>query len=129
MSDPSKEILVVDDDAIMRELVVDWLEAAGYRVRSAADCGAAVQHAANGAPALVISDMWMPGACGGDAIKRLKQRYPEVRLIAISGHFHSGHGFSAEAALKAGAERAVPKPVERRELMRAVAELVGPPDR
>ena len=80
-------------------------------------------------PALVISDMWMPGACGGDAITRLKKRFPRVQLIAISGHFNSGQGFSAEAALKAGAERALAKPVERRELMRAVAELLGPADR
>ena len=128
VSESPKEILVVDDDAIMRELVVDWLESAGYRVRAAADCGAATQEARE-APALVISDMWMPGACGGDAITRLKKRFPEVQLIAISGHFNSGQGFSAEAALKAGAERALAKPVERRELMRAVTELLGPPGR
>ena len=35
------EILVIDDDAIMRELIGDWLEAAGYRVRKASSCRAA----------------------------------------------------------------------------------------
>jgi CheY-like chemotaxis protein len=129
VSEAPKEILVVEDDAIMRELVVDWLEGAGYRVRAVADCSAATQEAGRGAPALVISDMWMPGPCGGDAITRLKKRFPQVQLIAISGHFNSGQGFSAEAALKSGAERALAKPVERRELIRAVAELLGPATR
>jgi CheY-like chemotaxis protein len=50
-----------------------------------------------------------------------------VRVIAISGHFNSGQGISAEAALEAGAVRALAKPVTRGELIRAVAELLGPP--
>ena len=50
-------------------------------------------------------------------------------MIAVSGHFNSGQGLSAQAALDAGADRALAKPVKRAELLRAVAELVGKPVR
>jgi CheY-like chemotaxis protein len=123
------DVLVIDDDAIMRELIADWLEAAGYRVRKADGCGAALAEFRQQAPALVITDMFMPGPCGAEAIARLKAEQPGIALIAVSGYFNSGHGLSAEAALSAGADRALPKPVKRRELIQAVAELVGPPAR
>jgi CheY-like chemotaxis protein len=73
--------------------------------------------------------MFMPGPCGAEAIARLKAEQPGIVLIAVSGYFNSGHGLSAEAALSAGADRALAKPVKRRELIQAVAELVGPPAR
>lgn len=123
------DVLVIDDDAIMRELMADWLEAAGYRVRKAEGCGAAIAELRQHTPALVVTDMFMPGPCGAEAIARLKAERPGIVLIAVSGYFNSGHGLSAEAALSAGADRALAKPVKRRELLQAVAELVGPPAR
>jgi CheY-like chemotaxis protein len=123
------DILVIDDDAILRDLVTDWLEAAGYRVRKAGNCCAGVEELSRLAPALIISDMFMPGACGVAAIAELKRHHPGVALIAVSGHFNSGQGLSADAALAAGADRALAKPVKRADLLRAVAELVGAPVR
>ena len=121
-----REILVIDDDPIMRDLMTDWLEGAGYHVLKATDCSAACS-ALERAPALVVSDMWMPGPCGAAAIAFLKEKYPEIRLIAVSGHFGSGQGCSAEDAVGAGAARAIAKPVKRAELLGAVAALIGPP--
>jgi CheY-like chemotaxis protein len=120
------EILVIDDDAIMRDLMADWLEAAGYVVHKAADCSSA-EAALHQAPALVVSDMWMPGPCGAAAIAFLKKSCPQTKLIAVSGHFGSGQGCSAESAREAGAARTLPKPVKRAALLGAVAELIGPP--
>jgi CheY-like chemotaxis protein len=131
-ADPSKrrpDILVIDDDAILRELITDWLEAAGYSVRRAANCCSAVAELGREAPALIVSDMFMPGPCGAEAIAQLKREHPHVALIAVSGHFNSGQGISAEAALAAGADRALAKPMKRADLLRAVAELVGAPVR
>jgi CheY-like chemotaxis protein len=119
-------VLIIDDDAIMRDLMADWLEAAGYGVRKAADCSAAVAEVQRAAPALIISDMFMPGPCGAMAIAQIKQAVPGVHVIAVSGHFNSGQGLSAEGALEAGAARALAKPVKRAELVQAVAELLGP---
>ena len=123
------DILVIDDDAILRELVTDWLQAAGYQVRQAGNCCAAVSELGREAPALVVSDMFMPGPCGADAIAELKREHPDVALIAVSGHFNSGQGLSAEAALAAGADRALAKPFKRADLLRAVADLLGAPVR
>lgn len=123
------DILVIDDDAILRDLVTDWLEAAGYRVRKAGNCCAGIEELGREAPALIVTDMFMPGPCGAEAIGALKQQHPGIALIALSGHFNSGQGLSAEAALAAGADRALAKPVKRANLLRAVAELVGAPVR
>lgn len=124
---PAPDILVIDDDDVMRELVADWLQAAGYRVRTAADCPAGVEAVNHQVPDAIVSDMFMPGPCGAAAIEALKRCHPQVRLIALSGHFNSGQGLSAEAAEQAGAARAIAKPCKRSELLRAVAELVGVP--
>ena len=128
MSDKGKrrEILVIDDDQIMRDLMTDWLEAAGYAVHNATDCNAAFA-ALERAPALVVSDMWMPGPCGAEAIRWMREKHPGLQLIAVSGHFGSGQGCSAQDAIGAGAARALAKPVKRAELLAAVAELIGPP--
>ncbi len=125
LSGAPAEVLVIDDDPILRELLGDWLEGAGYRVRKATDCCAGVVELQRRPPALVVSDMFMPGPCAAEAIAMLKREHPGVALIAVSGHFNTGQGLSAEEALAAGADRALAKPVKRAELLRAVAELVG----
>jgi CheY-like chemotaxis protein len=122
------DVLVIDDDQIMRDLVADWLEAAGYGVRKAADCPAGLAEVERAEPALVVTDMCMPGPNGGAIIRNLKQDYPAIAIIAISGHFGSS-GCSADDALALGAARALAKPIERSEIMQAVAELVGAPVR
>ena len=126
----SPEVLVIDDDEIMRDLVADWLEAAGYAVRKATSCRAWIgQLLARQSPALIVTDMLMPGPCGSEAIAKLKKQHPNSALIAVSGQFNTGQGLSAEAALAAGADRALAKPVKRADLLRAAAELVGAPVR
>jgi CheY-like chemotaxis protein len=125
----SADILVIDDDPILRDLVADWLEAAGYRVRKSGSCDAAITELQRAVPALVVSDMFMPGPCGATAIANLKRQCPGIFLIAVSGHFNSGQGLSQQGALAAGADRALAKPVKRSDLLRAVAELVGSPVR
>jgi len=120
-------VLVVDDDAILRDLVADWLTAAGYKVRKVADCHAALAALQDQAPALIVCDMFMPGPCGAAAIGQLKRLAPAAPVIAVSGQFKSGTGVSADEALSAGAARALAKPVRRAQLLIAVTELIGPP--
>jgi CheY-like chemotaxis protein len=120
------DILVIEDDPIMREALTDWLQAAGYGVRTAADGSAGLAAVKLAAPALVITDIHMPDTSGAAIISELKRDYPEVAIIAISGLFNSGHGLDAEAALALGAAQALAKPFKRAELLRAVAELLGP---
>jgi two-component system response regulator FlrC len=124
---PTTDILIIEDDAIMREALSEWLEAAGYNVRKAADGTAGLDAVKFAAPALVVTDIHMPGTGGAMVIAELKRGYPEVPVIAISCLFNSGHGMEADAAVALGAARALAKPFKRGELLRAVADLLGSP--
>ena len=121
------DILIIEDDPIMREALAEWLEAAGYGVRKAADGSAGLAALKYAAPALVITDIHMPGTSGAVVILELKQQRPEIPVIAISCLFNSGHGMDADAAIALGAARALAKPLKRRDLLRAVADLLGSP--
>jgi CheY-like chemotaxis protein len=123
----TNDILIIEDDAIIRQALAEWLEGAGYGVRKAADGSAGLAAVESAAPALVITDIHMPGVNGAMVITQLKQRHPEILVIAISGLFNSGHGMDTDAAIALGAGRALCKPFKRRDLLRAVADLLGPP--
>ncbi len=122
------KILVIEDDPIMREALVDWLEAAGYGVRAAADGTAGLAAVKSAPPAMVITDIHLPGTNGATVISELRQRHPQVAIVAISGLFNSGRGVDAEAAIALGAARALTKPFKRAELLRALADLLGRPN-
>ena len=98
-------------------------------MRQAADGSAGLAAVKLAPPALVITDIHMPGTNGAVVIAELKQGYPEVPVIAISGLFNSGHGMDAAAALALGAARALAKPCKRGDLLRSVADLLGSPTR
>jgi CheY-like chemotaxis protein len=123
------DILIIEDDAIMREALADWLQAAGYGVRKAADGSAGLAAVKLAPPALVVTDIHMPGTSGAVVIAKLKQGYPEIPIVAISCLFNSGHGMDADAAIALGAALALAKPIKRRDLLRAVADLLGSPAR
>jgi CheY-like chemotaxis protein len=120
-------ILVIEDDPIMREALADWLQAAGYGVRTVADGSAGLAAVELALPTLVVTDIHMPGINGAAVISELKRRYPTIAVIAISGLFNSGHGLDAQAALALGAARVLAKPFKRAELLGAVAR--GIPNR
>jgi CheY-like chemotaxis protein len=120
------DILVIEDDPIMREALTDWLQAAGHGVRAAADGSAGLAAVRLAVPAAVVMDIHMPGMSGAALISELKRDYSGVAIIAISGLFNSGRGLDAEAALALGAARALAKPFKRAELLLALTELLGP---
>jgi CheY-like chemotaxis protein len=122
----SPTVLVIDDDEIMRELMTDWLEAAGYRVIKAASCDELKEQVKNVRPAVVVTDMFMPGACGTAAIAQIKEAMPGVAIVAVSGNFNSGWRLCGRNATPAGANRALAKPVQRSEFLKVIAELAGP---
>ena len=120
-------ILVIEDDPILRELVADWLLAAGYRVAVAAQGRAGIAQAEADPPALVVTDIHMPGISGAAVIAELTRLRPRLPVVAISGHFRSGHGLTPEQAMALGAARTLAKPFKRRDILGTVIELVGPP--
>jgi DNA-binding NtrC family response regulator len=121
------DILVIEDDPIMRDAVAEWLESAGYGVRKAEDGDEGLAAVRVAAPTLVVTDIYMPGTSGAIVISELKQRHPDIPVIAISGLFDTGYGMNADAAIALGAARALPKPFKRGELLAAVADLLRAP--
>jgi CheY-like chemotaxis protein len=125
--DEPQRILVIEDDPILRELVADWLLAAGYRVGVAAQGRSGIAQAEADPPALVVTDIHMPGISGAAVIAELTRLHPRLPVIAISGHFRSEHGLTPEQAMALGAARTLAKPFKRRDILGTVIELVGPP--
>lgn len=122
---PMPEILVVDDDELIRELIAEWLAAAGYRTRAADNGATALRLLHEHRSDLIITDLHMPILGGEAVIARLRDACPEVPVIAISGHFRSGRQFTPERVLAQGAQRALPKPLSRLDLLGAVREILG----
>jgi two-component system cell cycle sensor histidine kinase/response regulator CckA len=122
MSTPT--IVVIDDDAILREALSDWLQAAGYGVCQAGDGSTGLAAVGSVEPGLVVTDMHMPGMNGWGVLTEMRRLHPAVPVIAISGHFGSAHGIDVTGALALGASRVLAKPFKRGELLQAVAELL-----
>ena len=125
--DEAKRILVIEDDPILRDLLAEWLLAAGFCVAVAADGGSGIAEALARRPALVVTDIHMPGTGGAAVISEVGRVYPGLPVIAISAHFRSDHGLAPEEALALGAARTLAKPFKRKDMLGAVIELLGPP--
>src|ERR1043166_2848027 len=96
------DILVVDDEADIRELVSGILSDEGYGVRTARDSASALSAIKARKPALVLLDIWMQGG-GMDGLELLdlvKELDPDMPVIMISAH---GNIETAGSALKRGA--------------------------
>lgn len=117
-------VLLVDDEASIRESVRQMLEAFGYRVITAANGAEAlklfVQH--RDTVRLVLTDMMMPVLNGEHMIRSLQIIEPKVRVVAMSGldsaYFHGGHD-----AL--GVRELVPKPCNAAQLLQAIERALA----
>ena len=114
-------IVVIEEDKLMRELLVEWLSAEGYSVRTATPGDAQVPDKAD----LVIVDVYMPRHEGANRLRAVKTAYPETPLIAISAQFRSGLVGSCIAATL-GVRQVIAKPFTRRDLLAAVHTVIGP---
>ncbi|MEL6258274.1 MAG: response regulator, partial [Pseudomonadota bacterium] len=96
------DILVVDDEADIRELVSGVLEDEGYTTRTAATAEAALDEVRRRAPSLVVLDVWLQGSGmdGLSVLNFLKSIDPLLPVIVISGH---GNIETAVAAIRRGA--------------------------
>ncbi|HEX7372823.1 MAG TPA: response regulator, partial [Thermodesulfobacteriota bacterium] len=81
---PMKPILVVDDEASMRESLRDWLKDLGYEVEIAADGEAALKLISEKDYGLLVLDLKLPGKNGIEVLKEARQRRPGLRGIIIT---------------------------------------------
>ena len=117
-------VLVVEDDASARNLLVAILEDDGYDVRALADGSAALEEADTFKPHLALLDSGLPGITGGEVARRLRQT-SDLPIIFVTGA-HAAEDI--HAAFKLGADDYIVKPFDPEELswrVRAVLRRAG----
>src|ERR1700759_5364035 len=110
------DVLVVDDEADIRELVAGILSDGGYAARTANDSESALAAVRARKPALLILDIWMAGG-GMDGLELLdlvKELDADLPVIMISGH---GNIETAVSAIKRGAYEFLEKPFKSDRLL------------
>ena len=128
-------ILVIDDEADVRDGIKRVLDRAGFSVRAIDNATDAMTELERQATDVVITDIIMPKVNGVDAIERIVREFPRVRIVAISGGGNfdvTGYQPAAitttaylAAAKRAGAHFILTKPFESRELIEAVEQVMA----
>jgi two-component system nitrogen regulation response regulator NtrX len=105
----ANDILIVDDEADIRELVAGILDDEGFSTRTAGDSDSALAEIANRRPHLVFLDIWLQGSTldGLQLLEQIKREHPYLPVVMISGH---GNIETAVAAIKRGAYDFIEKP-------------------
>lgn len=119
-------VLVIDDEAPIRALVRQMLEAAGYQVSEAAEGAAGIKLLQTLPVALLITDLFMPGQEGIQTILEVRQHFPQVKILAISGGAKQSTINMLPAARTFGAHGILAKPFTRQELLDAVSAVLAP---
>jgi UDP-3-O-[3-hydroxymyristoyl] N-acetylglucosamine deacetylase len=117
-----KKILVVDDEARVRESIREILTDEGYRVTEAADGARVLDLIKSEQPHLVLLDIWMPEIDGIGLLKDIKKAAPDLNVIMISGH---GNIHTAVTATKLGAFDFMEKPLSLEGLLLTVQRALG----
>ncbi len=103
------DILIVDDEADIRELIAGILDDDGYGTRTASDSDSALAEVRNRRPSLVVLDIWLQGSRldGLALLDEIKRQDPDLPVVIISGH---GNIETAVSAIKRGAYDYIEKP-------------------
>jgi CheY-like chemotaxis protein len=115
-------VLVVDDQDQVRQLIRETLEQAGYEVEEARDGKEGLDRYRVRSTDLVIMDILMPDQDGLETIMTLRQEFPDIRIIAMTGGSDTvGIPNFLDVAKMLGARRTLQKPFELKVLLEAVA--------
>jgi len=115
-------LLVVDDDVKFASALARAMKRRGYRTVVAHNADEALEEAAAwGPPYAAVLDLSMPGRDGLELLRQLRERYPAVRAVLLTGY---GSISSAVDAMKIGAVNYLTKPTDADAIVRALEEPV-----
>lgn len=119
----ASDILIVDDEADIRELVAGILNDEGYDTRSAGDSDKALAAIEARRPGLIILDIWLQGSKldGLELLDIIRERHPDLPVVVISGH---GNIETAVSAIKKGAYDFIEKPFKTDRLILVVRRAI-----
>ncbi|MSU70019.1 MAG: response regulator [Opitutaceae bacterium] len=117
-------ILVVDDDADLRDLLQSLLVAAGYCVTTAADGREACRLLARETFALVLTDLLMPEKDGIEVVGEMRRKYPSTPVIVMSGGGRLPQAEYLKLAKSFGAHAVLEKPFKSETLLKTIAGLL-----
>jgi DNA-binding NtrC family response regulator len=124
MSDPKSLqlgcVLVVEDDPVVRRIYGRMLDEAGFSVSAVSEGAAVAAALSTGGFDAVLTDLGMPGMNGGDVLRLVRERDPDLPVILMTG----SHLDDAVAATEGRALRYLLKPVRFDALCASVAEAV-----
>jgi DNA-binding NtrC family response regulator len=115
------DVLVIDDEAVVRDAVRRVLEGEGLAVATTATGQAGLAHVALSSCRLVICDLMLPDVAGFDLVAAVRGRRPGVPVVVITGYPTSEN---ALRVVEAGASDFLPKPFTESELLAAVGRAL-----
>lgn len=118
----AQRILIIDDDASLRRVLEYNLDEEGYDVFAAASGEDGMRLFEERQPALVVTDLKMPGMSGFDVLRQVKERSPDVLVIVITAF---GAVETAVEAMRAGAYDYITKPFNREALKLTVRKALA----
>ena len=119
-------ILVIDDEAAVREVIQMMLEESGHTVEIAADGNEGLQCYKDSPHELVLTDLHMPGMDGLETLKALRLETDDVKIIAMSGADTYMVERNLDSSRIQGADGTLQKPFELHELLEVVDRILQP---
>jgi DNA-binding NtrC family response regulator len=121
MADSVKHLLLVEDEAPLRQAIAEQLADRGYQVEQAESGEAALAHLADFAFDIIVTDLRLPGIDGSAVIEAAVARYPHIIAIVVTGF---GTVKDAVEAIKRGAWDFVSKPFQIDELLHVLDSAI-----
>ena len=118
-------ILIIDDDVQFLKMLRQMLERAGYEIVEASNGKIGIKLFRENPTDLIITDIFMPDKDGLETIMELKQEFPAIKIIAMSGGGQKNEFCYLDIAKIFGVNRSLNKPFERQEILQVIEELVG----
>ena len=118
------KVLIVDDEEL---ILVGWkkeLEAEGYNVRTASNGKEAVEVAAEDKPDIVITDLIMPEMNGVEVCRKIKEMYPHIDVVFVSGHPAQTERQIMDFIAAGGRDEYLRKPLMENEIVDVITGIV-----
>jgi len=120
-------ILIIDDKPEVLRVLRKVLEGAGHTVTEAPDGQTALRWFAGRPTDLVVTDIYMPEMDGLEFLMRVREAFPETRVVAMSGGGFLGKDLVLKAAEILGAREILAKPFTAQEVLEAVERALAAP--